>query len=205
MALNQLQSKIFCQRCALLRVFKIDQGVAVVSSAYHRAGFLPAPPVRSRHKPISLPTMATTTTNLASRTACRRRHAGITERPARPTCTPHCCHVTTSTPRTRPLLPASSTPALPRRLPPPRAHGQPSRAGARPAGRLTGQPCCASARKHRAASHAAKPPPLSAPSHHLHTQPPLAARSRRSRHRVEAAATHSSPGVDPAPCHRPRA
>jgi hypothetical protein len=130
-------------------------------------------PARSRHKPISLPTMATTTTNLASWTAYRRRHAGIAERPACPALTSHCCHATTSTPRTRPPLPASSTPALPR--PPPGAHGQPSHAGARPVGRLPGQPCRIGVRRHRTPSRAAKPPPLSAPSHRLRLQPLLIA------------------------------
>ena len=51
------------------------------------------PTARSRRKPNSLPAMAATTTNLASRTACRRHHAGIAE-PAE-----HCRQVTTSAPR----------------------------------------------------------------------------------------------------------
>jgi hypothetical protein len=145
--------------------------------------------------------------NLASQTACCRRHTGIAERPTRPVRMPHCCHATTSTPRTRPPLPVSSTPALQR--PAPGAHGQPSHTGASPAGRLLIQACRAGAHRHRAASRTAKPPPLSAPSHRLHTQPPLTARLRWStpplRRRVGAATTHPSPGVDPASCCRSRA
>jgi hypothetical protein len=138
--------------------------------------------------------MATTTTNLAFWTAYCRRHAGIAERLA------YCCHTTTSMPRTRPPLPASSTPALPR--PPPGAHGQPSRVGVRPAGRLPSQPCHAGACRHRATSCAAKLPPLSASSHHLHAQPPFAAWCLR--HHVRASASRPSLGVNPAPCHHPR-